>query len=365
MKNVIKRTFFIIREMIDENKLIFILMIAGLILSDFVMIYFIGNYKAYRNSSLDGAGAVRYPAENNLNLSYDEILSLDYGDYGNLTPAFSASVSPDNVKMTDGGLITDGYGLKGSFFVVCAAGDGFPCKSYLGDCEIKDGREDVIILPCTKYTEGLKYDGESESYGTVDFYGRTLYIKGVSAYDNEAIIPFSLFSSTFAPKNVSFYCDKLLSEKQSDALRDKIYSDFGCSGLVDPYSYYRAADRGYAALIVILFIAYLISLSCFVFYILYFTKRRAKSNAVAYICGAGKKQLITEILLSNEVISLLCFAVSLCLKLLPDLFYSVKYELKDYISMLLIVVISTLIASAPSVSALKKSTAAELYRNVT
>lgn len=370
MKNVIKRIFFIIREMVEDNKLIFILMILGLILSDFVMIYFIGNFVSYKNSLLDGFGVFRYAAENNAGLDYNEITSLDFNEYGVNACAFSSVVSPSDVYMSGGGLITEGYGTKGSFYICCEKNDKFPLKEYLGDCDIsKSGRDNVIVLPATSYTEGLTYDNERKSYGMVEFYGQTLDIIGISTYVNEAVIPYKLYSKTFKPEHIAFYTDRQLGVKQSDELRDKIFEIFGCSDLVDPYSYYRAADRGYAALIAILFIAYLISLLSFVFYIVYFTKRRAKSNSVAYICGANQRLLIFETLLTNETIAVLCFAVSILLKLfinaVPDLFYSVKYEARDYISMLLIVMVSTLIASVPSITALKKSTAAKLCRNVT
>ena len=370
MKNVTKRIFFIIREMIEDNKLIFILMIIGLILSDFVMIYFVGNFTSYKNSMLDGYGVFRYAAENNAGLDYNEITGLDFSEYGVKVCTFSSIVSPSDVHMSGGGIITDGYGTKGSFYICCEKNDDFPLKEYLGECDItKSDKENVIVVPATSYTEGLVYDNESKSYGTVEFYGQTLYIIGISAYVNEAVIPYKLYSEKFSPNNVAFYADRQLGSKQSDELRDKIFEIFGCSGLADPYSYYRAADRGYAALIVILFIAYLISLLSFVFYIVYFTKRRAKSNSIAYICGANQRQLIFETLITNETIAVSCLVISMILRLfvnaVPDLFYSVKYEARDYISMLLIVMTATLIASVPSVRALKKSTAAELSRNVT
>ena len=356
--------------MVEDNKLIFVLMMIGLILSDYVIIYFIGNFAAYRDSTLRSTDALRYAAQNNAGLSYDEICDLDLGGYGVVTRAFSAAVSPSDVHMSDGTPITDGYGVKGNFTVDCAADDRFPSKEYLGVCDIKSaGRDDAVILPCTQYTQSLSYDAETDSYGTIEFYDRTLYIIGISTYANDVIIPYALFSSRFEPENVGFYTDALLDEKKSDELRDLIFGIFDCSGLVDPYSYYKAADRGYAALIAVLFIAYLISLLSFTFYVVYFTKRRAKSNAVAYVCGAARKRLIAETLISNEVISVSCFALALVIKLLlsilPDLFYSVKYDGRDIAVMFSVVAAATLIASLPAVRALKKSTASELYRSVT
>ena len=81
------------------------------------------------------------------------------------------------------------------------------------------------------------------------------------------------------------------------------------------------------------------------------------------------KRLILETIITNEVIAVLCFVFAAVLNALSssvfDLFYSVKYDLKDYVIMLLIVITATLICSVPSVRAMKKSTAAELARNVT
>lgn len=368
--NKIKRILFIIKEMTDDNKLIFVLMIIGLILSNYVMIFFLGNYSAYKNSTLSGYQSLKYPAQNYNDLSYGDILGIDLSEYGVTSCTFSATVKSEDVHMTDGSLITDGYGTKGSFFVNSSSNNEFPVKAFLGNCDIsKSDKENVIVLPCTEYTSSLSYDRETGSYGTVEFFGQTLYVIGISTYTNDTIIPYKLYSSTFEPENVSFYVENRLDIKRSDELRDKIYDIFGCSGLVDPYSYYRAAENGYAVLIIIIFIAYLISMLSFVFYIVYFTKRRARSNSIAYICGAEMKRLILETIITNEVIAVLCFVFAAVLNALSssafDLFYSVKYDLKDYVIMLLIVMTATLICSVPSVYAMKKSTAAELARNVT
>lgn len=70
-----------IAEKYRRSKVLFILMAVGILVSDFMMIYFYGNYNAYLDSTVSGISGRTYYADNSLNLTVEEIDKLDFSEY--------------------------------------------------------------------------------------------------------------------------------------------------------------------------------------------------------------------------------------------------------------------------------------------
>lgn len=369
-----------IAEKYRRSKVLFILMIVGILVSDFLMIYFYGNYNAYLDSTVGGISGRTYRADNNLKLTAEEIDKLDFSEYDVQT--YSLEYLWDDYRKKedlplayidkgDGNFQTVAHSsARGdkSLDVIAYKNDIFYALSFMGKVDFSDETDPyVAVLPCTDVTKALKYDSETDSYGTVYIGEKPYKIIGVSTNVYSLFIPYETFvKEGFNVDMVSYVTNEILSLKQSDKFESEIYDTFGSSEKMAPYDKYKRIESEYKVYVALIFIAYTVSLISFAFFVSYFTELGKRTTSIYSLCGAGKLYLMANTLAQNLLLTVSGCVVALIFNLifgnLINFLPSVSYSLRDAVVMLASVVLATVIMSVPSVLKVRRAEAKDLCR---
>ncbi len=368
-----------IAEKYRRSKVLFILMIVGILVSDFMMIYFYGNYNAYLDSTVSGISGRTYHADNNLKLTIEEIDKLDFSEYDVQTYGLFCGWSNYNGEDSPIAYIDNGNGSiqaiayssssgRKSLSIQACKNDVFYALPFVGKVDFS-GETDpyVAILPCTDVTKALKYDGETDSYGTVYISEKPYKIIGVSTNLYSLFIPYETFiQEGYEATRVEYVTNSVLSLKQSDKFESEIYDTFGSDPKTAPYDKYKSTESEYKVYVSLIFIAYAVSLISFAFFMSYFTELGKRTTSIYSLCGAGKLYLMANTLAQNLLLTVSGCVVALIFNLvfgnLINFLPSVSYSLRDAVVMLASVVLATVIMSVPSVLKVRRAEAKDLCR---
>lgn len=368
-----------IAEKYRRSKVLFILMIVGILVSDFMMIYFYGNYNAYLDSTVGGISGRTYHADNNLKLTIEEIDKLDFSEYDVQTYGLSCGWSNYDEEKSPIAYIDNGNGSiqtiaysspsgRESLSIQAYKNDVFYALPFVGKVDFSgETAPYVAILPCTDVTKALKYDSETNSYGTVYISEKPYKIIGVSTDLYSLFIPYETFiQEGYEAARVEFVTNSVLSLKQSDKFESEIYDAFGSSEKKSPYSEYKSVEDEYKVYVALIFIAYTVSLISFAFFMSYFTELGKRTTSIYSLCGAGKLHLMANTLAQNLLLTVSGCVVALIFNLifgnLINFLPSVSYSLRDAVVMLASVVLATVIMSVPSVLKVRRAEAKDLCR---
>lgn len=354
-------------------------MMIGMLASDLMLIYCYSMFAAYKNRQVSGIWAVTYATANESALSLDDISRLDFDPR-----IYTYAVMQGNgLSADDGGAVfTDKNGAEHP--IVGDMGSGYtvqtPVTSFKsGACEygVYKGRADFedeyeAILPLTQYTRDLEYDAETDSFGSVVLRGHEFRVIGVSDNnDMYTVIPYETFAALgYAPEYAYFFTDSILPHEQSNALCDTINAAFGChQSLSRPYSFYEAVEREFVSTAALFFLLYTASMLAFLFYMKYFVSRSLRTYAISHVCGASKTRLISELILQNTALALLCFAAAFGVYMLLSqtgiaLLGAAAYEAEDIIVMIVTALAAPFILTVPAIRMIAKMSAVELCRGV-
>lgn len=370
-----------IAEKYRKNKVLFILMLVGILASSFMIIYFYGNYNAYLDSSVDGLSGRTYYAENALKLKYEQIEALDLSEYDIQSYSFlcgwtlNSNKNDDDLSMPyieNGGsreVLSYSTGGPVKYMNLSAYKDDiFEAVAYMGKVDLS-GESDpyVAIVPCTSVTRGLRYDKSTASYGTVYIYGKPYRIIGVSTKLDTILIPYEAYvKEGYSIDTVSYVTNEVLPLSTSDKFAEAIWSAFGSYRTVEPYSHYKSVEEEYRVYVGLIFIAYTVSLISFAFFMNYFTELGMRTSSIYSLCGAKKLYLMANTLAQNLLLTVSGCIVALILNFvfgnLIDLLPSVRYSLRDAALILVSTVAATVILSIPSMLKVRRCEAKELCR---
>lgn len=362
------------------NKKLFLLMIVGIISSDLILIYGYGNYTSYADNTVSGDWMYEYLASNEawgyslsdieeINFDSDSIYTYSVSQLfaDNMTPEFIEETFITSPSGNRTGIMSS-LGPSGSidYWVTAYKNDVNNLVTAAGSTEFS-GDIYEVILPHTDITMKLLYDTESNSFGTLTMAGETFKIIGLSTEASSIVIPYEVFEELeFIPEYVTYYTDKILSHEESNALYEAVLDAYASDSLGKPYGMFESAQKEYITWVALIFMAYLVSMLAFLFYMQYFTEKRKRAFAVYRCCGASKGKLLLSLFLQNIVLVLVCFFAALLLNAsfggAFDFMESVRYSKRDILFMLATVVTATFILTVPSANRLSRLSAAELYR---
>ncbi len=355
-------------------------MILGIISSNLILIYGYGNYTSYANDTVNGDWMYEYSASNaSLEYSLSDIEEIDFDSDSiytySVSQLFADNMTPEFIEET---FITSPSGNRtgvmspigpsGSidYWVTAYKNDANNLVTAAGSTEFSGDMYEAI-LPHTDITMKLLYDTESKSFGTLTMAGETFKIIGLSTEASSIVIPYVAFEELeFIPEYVTYYTDKILSREESNALHEDVLDAYASDSLGKPYGMYENAQKEYLTWVVLIFIAYLVSMLAFIFYMQYFMERRKRAFAIYKVCGASKGNLLLSLFLQNITLVLLCFFAALLLNVsfngAFDVIESVQYSRKDILYMLATVIVAAFMLTVPSANRLSRLSAAELYR---
>ena len=359
------------------NKAAFIMMMLGIVLSSYMMVYSYGNFNTHLNASLDGVDSRRYSAPNDGTYgkkTIEEIEEYDYSEYGVIRHALTQYISSEalNTVILSDGRVVNGDAMSGTVTVIATDDDKNEYKPFSGRCQFDESDPDnAAVLPCTENTQNLKFNKETNSYGSVFINNVEFTVIGVSTDFYDLIIRYDTFKKLgFEPDYVQYYTKELLEQDKSDELRDKIWTDYNIdpdnSMYSSPYDFYNHTLGQYREYAVIIFCAFLISLVSYALYMMYFIEKSERARAISMICGASKKHMLFYMLAQNLIICLSAFALTLILHSIIgntfDMFAGVRYTVKDMAFMLITVIVSSLILSMPNITRILASSPSQLSR---
>ena len=384
-----KRLYFIISNIMDlynHNKTLFIFMVIGILLSNFMLVYGFGNISSYNKSALDGANKKEYCIEYLYSsddvkgeTQYENIEKINITGLG--IEAYCVSRTHANTQDDQRVAIPikNHYAMTPlstrEFIDVCAYYNDKINKDiecYAGKFDfVGVGDKNVAIVPCNEKTKELVYDEKTESYGSLFIGENEFIIIGISTAVDRVIVPWTQFFEVTYTQEIKYYTSVELPRYDSKVLYERlceIHNVQSANGS-STYAYrsYENSVKSYKQSVTLIFCEYIVSLLSFVFYTNYFTKRGERKRAICMICGSTKIRLMTNLFLSNLLLTISCFAFMLFINVIfgdkINIFASVRYGLRDIIYMTLIVVTATVITTLPAAVTVSNSTSSELCRS--
>lgn len=363
--------FFGIADIFYSNKALFVLMLVGVFASNFMMAYFFGNFSVYLNDQSVSTN-VGYPVSNDFRLNIDEIEDIDTEGFDVRCICLMHTLGQEaalNIKNEEGTAILDDIGASTHLSIRAFSDNDLIVRKYFGKVEFDNENKYSIILPITGMTGTLSYDEEKESYGNITLEGITFKIIGVSTYRDVAIIPYEAFNEIYTANQVTYYTNSLLSVNQSEAFVRYLKEKFGSTGnFLNPYSYYKAAQRKYPEFLVVIVTAYIVSMITFIFYVNYFLEKGMRRSAISRLCGASTNRLICDMVIMNILITSVSFIFSVITYLifgnLLNIFSGAFLNFKYICHMYIINFVSTVLLSIPAIAKMVR-TSSVIFARVT
>lgn len=383
--------FSAINDMFKLNRVLFIIMLIGLLASTYMLVYSYGNISAYNNIYGIEETSTRFYYRMNktfVSLMPQDMERIDFDkydfEYFNVcyVHASSSDTGGNNIRFVD---VLDGQQLQTqqymNFEITAYRGDEFLANRYAGRVRF-EGEADKysVILPATDLSVKLEYNEATESFGTIYIYGTEFKIIGITHASREMIITWEALEELgLAVDYIEFNSPEQIDPQTSEEIDNYILDTFrfvkpsdgtgiGLQTMSRPHEDQTLALEEHTQGVVTAFYVYLASLVAFAFFIDFFTERSMKRYSISIMCGATKTRLVETMLLQNLLLSV----GALVLMIPPNLFFSkeinffanVKYAFVDIGLMFLTVTFSTVVLSIPAMFKICKKSAADLGRSV-
>lgn len=379
--------FSALNDMFKLNRVLFVIMLIGLLTSTYMLVYSYGNISAYNTiySVKETSTLFKFDLRNCKPLDPEEMNKLDLNKYGLVNFCFGyahynfAETAQEKIKFAG---VLDDRVLQSSEYshleIVTYEDNKVSAEAYAGRVQFEGEKDKYsVILPATDVTVSLEYNEATKSFGKINIYGVEYNIIGISHNPNDVIITREAFEEFgFDIDIIKFNTPELVDPQISEEIANYVVDTFsyveplvGDGIRVDrPHDKQSRALESHTQGVMMALYIYLASLVAFAFFIDFFTERSMKRYSISLMCGATKIRLIESMLIQNLVLSL----GALTLMIPPNLFFSkeinffanVKYAFVDIGLMALTVIFSTVVLSIPAMFKIGRSSADTLRRTV-
>jgi ABC-type antimicrobial peptide transport system permease subunit len=330
-----------VKHYYSANKLIFILLVFGFFFSSISLIYTYGNFNSYKRQVLREDYFDRtynIISDDYIATNSDSLKSFNIDDYSEIVFTYK-----DYNQKLD---IDDGYNLEISTYLDNKFVDIFRFKGRIKFTEEELNSGNFIIAPY----ELVDYMNNSDE---LEIYNKTYKIIGYHlGYD--IIMPYNGFiSNTDKVNEITLTLKNKLDPDENTAFVNELHEKFADAGISSPYDSYTGSEVSYFYIMII--ILYIISILAFMFLMKYIVDKSSYENIIYSVVGASRGTVVFLILLENIVVSFLCGSAGI---LFYTIFYKsifnkinlvpgIYYTLYDYITILFIIILCTMITSLP------------------
>lgn len=349
-----------------SNKLIFCMFLIGSFVCSISFIFLYGNQVSTKKaeSSLDPAYKI-YSMSFEKPISYNDINSKSFLKSNiiydiDISHYLSAKELPkelfsssENVEIEDGFFTIDAvlYNKDENFSKFG--------RAEFSDKELTNG-ENVVVLPSY---EGL-YSMKNKSY--INISGTKYEIIGMSTRDFEFLVPAKNFENlNYSINQIEIQTTDKMSRKDNAEFIEKLHEAFPEGTLTSsPTDYYNSADNNYLEGISLIAFMFIICSLSFMFLFKFMIDQSNAENIIYSIVGANKAKIIFILILENAFLSgIVAIIASILHKILYNsifnhinIFDGIEYSLKDYLLIIVMIIILSCITSLPFIiSCIKNS----------
>lgn len=346
-------------DCIKANRLIFIIFLIGIILSDIIFIYFYGNVMPYKVAEAENALQLRtftVESADGMEISTDKLNILDCYGVNEVWVSCYANIQGLNTYPVD---VPNGEGVMLVALRNNNETKDVSAKVFFQEDELK---KDMIIL--------------SKEYGAMD----SIRVNGVNFQVARQIgnmatyplfIPYDSFKKhNFLANQIQYYLTVCPSENQALEIEQILTQEYPQADIIIPdlSSNNGVTRESY----LVISVQYVLSTLSFLILFKYMLEQNKSQDAVYAIVGATKGKIMYIIILEASILSVIgaIFAVVLHCGLYNlifdniNIYKNIRYTLVDYLICCSFTVLLSAIASLPFILTYIRSSTADFKREM-